>query len=72
MSQYKISEEIRVSTFLLNERIMYSCQLIGFFKDGGGYVRERTLINKGYKNKTAAIKFVDKYIGLVEEYPREV
>ena len=50
---------------------MYSCQLIGFFKDGGGHVRERTLINKGYKNKAAALKFVNKYIRLVEEYPRE-
>ena len=71
MSQYKISEEMRVFTFLLNEKIMYSCQLIGFFKDGGGHVRERTLINKGYKNKAAALKFVNKYIRLVEEYPRE-
>tara|TARA_R100000234_G_C4928224_1_gene147272 strand:- start:256 stop:474 length:219 start_codon:yes stop_codon:yes gene_type:complete len=72
MSQYKISEEIRLSTFLLNEKIMYSCQLIGFFKDGGGHVRERTLVNKGYKNKSAVIKFVNKYIPLVEEYPREL
>tara|TARA_R100001082_G_scaffold5751_1_gene3898 strand:- start:272 stop:466 length:195 start_codon:yes stop_codon:yes gene_type:complete len=56
--QTQISQEIRLTTFLYKGNIMYSCQIIGFFKDGGGHVRERTLVNKGYKNKSALMKFV--------------
>ena len=40
---------------------MYSCKTIGYFKDGGGHVREKTLVNKGYKTKSAVLKFVDRH-----------
>ena len=59
--QKQISQEIRLTTFLYKGNIMYSCQLIGYFKDGGGHVRERTLVNKGYERKSALLKFVDKH-----------
>ena len=58
--QTQISQEIRLTTFLYKGNIMYSCKTIGYFKDGGGHVRERTLVNKGYNNIYSALKFVDR------------
>lgn len=60
--QKQISQEIRLTTFQSSGKIMYSCKLIGYFKDGGGHVRERTLVNKGYERKSALLKFVDEHI----------
>ena len=59
--QTQISQEIRLTTFLYKGNIMYSCKTIGYFKDGGGHVREKTLVNKGYKTKSAVLKFVDRH-----------
>ena len=59
--QTQISQEIRLTTFQSSGKIMYSCKLIGYFKDGGGHVREKTLVNKGYKTKSAVLKFVDRH-----------
>ena len=59
--QKQISQEIRLTTFLYKGNIMYSCKTIGYFKDGGGHVRERTLVNKGYNNISSALKFVDRH-----------
>ena len=47
--QEKISEEIRLTTFPFQNKIMYSCELIGYFKDGGDNVREKT-ISDAFKN----------------------
>ena len=60
--QEKISEEIRLTTFPFRNKIMYSCEVIGYFRDGGNHVRERTLVKKGYKSKLSVLKFVDKRI----------
>lgn len=61
--QEKISEEIRLTTFPFQNKIMYSCELIGYFKDGGDNVREKTLVKKGYKSKFSVLKFADKALG---------
>ena len=59
--QTQISQEIRLTSFLYKGNIMYSCKTIGYFKDGGGHVREKTLVYKGYKTKSAVLKFVDRH-----------